>query len=226
MACIYIYRIGDSTKEFGSEVELDDFLLSNQQYENEFGDLVFSLPAGGLAARSNAKEIQKKTKDLKKKQKTSETIYMDDEKIIEYHKPYIGVTKFLNEFVDELGHPLFPIFTPEEYWKRRRRFWGDESQNLDEEYDSDTGTGVYTKEEKELIFGDQPPSRLSEKEMDIWQDIITQKWRQQGLLGEDIHHCLEMFFKKYDGAYNFQTYKNRKTEFIQMIKKYTYNFIT
>jgi hypothetical protein len=127
--------------------------LSRHQYESQFGDLVFSIPAGGLAARSNAEKIAKKTAELKKK--LNDVTYIDGEEVENYKKPYIGTTKFLNEFIDDLGRPLFPIFTPEEYWKRRRQYWKDPNQDINEDYDSSKAKGVYTKEEKELIFGDE-----------------------------------------------------------------------
>lgn len=73
----------------------------------------------------------------------------------------MGVTEYLNKFIDENGDPLFPIFTPDNYWDRRFTYWGDESQDVTKEYDPETGTGVYTVEERELIFGNETPTRLN-----------------------------------------------------------------
>ena len=224
MKCKYIYQSKEGTfHQFNNEIELDDFLLSRHKFEDQFGDLVFSkdIETAGYVARAKAEEIAKKTKELKKKLQNID--YVDEEEIENYIKPYIGVTKYLNQFVDDLGHPLFPIFTPKEYWDRRFKYWGDTTQDINKEYNVTTGTGVYTKEEKELIFGNDPPRRLSGDEMETWRKIIEQKWKQQGLLGEDIHHCLEMFFKKHYGVYNFIKFENDRQGFIDMIKKYTEN---
>lgn len=223
MKCKYIYKSNQGTShEFKNEIELDDFLLSNHKYEDQFGDLVFSLKGEALAARANAEKIAKQTKELKKKLKDIE--YIEGIEVEKYAKPFTGVTAYLNEFIDEKGNPLFPIFIRENYWKKRIEYhWKNEAQKLEDEYDSNTGTGVYTKEERELIFEDEPVRRLSDDEIEVWKQIIEEKWRQQGVLGEDVHHCLEMFFKKHDGNYNFNKFKNRKKEFIEMIKRYTQN---
>jgi len=152
---------------------LDDFLLSRFKYEKQFGDLVFSLKGEALAARQRAEKIAKQTAELKKKLNKVE--YIEGIEVESYNKPFMGVTAYLNEFVDDKGKPLFPIFTPSEYWKRRRLYW--KNGDLTVDYDPKTAAGAFTKEEKELIFGDEEPHRLSEDEMDIWQDIIEQKWK-------------------------------------------------
>lgn len=220
MSCKYYLKLSNgSIHEFANEIQLDDYLISKHKYESEYGDLVFSLSAEAISAREKAKQIAEDTKNLKRKAK--ETLYIDGIEVEHYDKPYKGVTQYLNDFRDSENNPLFPIFTPENYWQRRKTYWGDTHQDINEEYTSDKGKGVYTKEEKELIFGDQPPTRLSPAEMETWQKIIEQKWLQQGRLGEDIHHILEMFFRSYEGQPNFLRYKNNKQGLVDLIKKHS-----
>jgi len=60
MKCKYTYKSKEgTTHEFKNEIELDDFLLSRYKFEDEFGDLVFSLKGEALAARERAKKIAK-----------------------------------------------------------------------------------------------------------------------------------------------------------------------
>ena len=203
---------------FNNEVELDDFLLSKKKYESTFGDMIYSVKAEKLGTLNKVQNLDTQTKNMKKAF-TGKTRYIDGEDISERPKPYVGVTAYLAKFTTPDGHPLFPIFQEEEYWKRRRLYWADESQDLEEEYDSEKGTGVYTKDERELIFGNDPVRRLTKDEMDIWQAIITEKWQQQGILGSELHHVLEMYFHKYKGVYNFTKFKDNREGLINIIER-------
>jgi hypothetical protein len=86
---------------------------------------VFSIETPGLHARSLAEKISKDTYDLKKRLKSIS--YVEGIEVENYKKPYLGVTAFLNEFRNDDGSPLFPIFIPENYWEKRMLFWTDRS---------------------------------------------------------------------------------------------------
>ena len=212
--CRYEYK----GHTFNNEVALDDFLISKAKYEGEFGDLIFQVSASKLGTMSKAKKINEQTRDMKKAFNVKAK-YFDGEDISERPKPFIGVTSYLASYLREDESPLFPIFREEEYWKRRRLYWADENQDINEDYDAKTGKGVYTKEERQLIFGDGPVRRLTPEEMDIWQKIITEKWQQQGEMGSELHHVLEMYFTKYNGVYNFVKFKDNREGLIKLIQR-------
>lgn len=197
---------------FENEVQLDDFLINNRKFESEFGDMVFSL-ATKLDTLHKAREMQDATKDLKKK---SKPIYIDGEDVSTEPPPYIGVTAFLASYITQDEKQLTPEFRKDEFFKRKELIWGDETQDINVDYDSRTGKGVYTKEERALIFGNDPVRRLSKEEMKLWEDIIYEGWQQQGTMGSDVHFIIQMYFTKYKGQYNFKTLS--KPEIYNLIK--------
>ena len=184
MACTYI--LGGIT--YNSELELDDFLLSNGHLISKLGDAVFSVSE---KINNNLDIIQNKisqdVKDLKEldKIKKATTTYIDDEGVTRYEKPYAGVTQFLSglKIGDEY---LFPEFRPDEYWKNRKGDWKD---------------GNFTKEEAELIFGLNEEGKLNptspiidESIQNEWMKKIERKWDYQGVVGRMIHEGMRVYF--------------------------------
>ena len=91
----------------------------------------------------------------------------------------MGVTEFLSG-LEINGKLLFPEFIDTNYFNTRKEEWKD---------------GRFTVDEKELIFGDNPTRPpVSDKEIENWIDLINDKWKNQGLIGTELHKIGQEYF--------------------------------
>jgi hypothetical protein len=122
--CIYKYK----NQVFNSEAELDDFLIEKFGYESKFGDLVFNKKTNFLRTKNIIEnkimkdaadlELQMKIRNAKKR-----AAYYDEEEVLDFDPPYIGVNKFLTKIRKPDGSRLNPEFIVENYWSNRKDSW-------------------------------------------------------------------------------------------------------
>lgn len=188
MACVYEYN----GHTFESELALDDFLLENGKLVSKYGDIVFS-----RTSRANhvydilmekSKETSKMTKDYLKERET----WLEDDEAYEVKPPFIGVNKFLSGLVNNKGDLLFPEFRPEEYWKRRKAAWSN---------------GEFTEDEISVLFqkvnGEyQPIPIVDEEAFKKGRALMEDKWKTQGLIGNQIHKIMQKFWGQTSNGQN------------------------
>lgn len=176
MKCYFEYN----GHKFESEVLLDDFLLTRGKLVRKYGDIVFSMSEKQAYGHDIIKEKLPIAKKIFQKH-TDEKIKYDDNDI-EYYTAkdgYMGVTEFLSG-LEINGKLLFPEFIDTNYFNTRKEEWKD---------------GRFTVDEKELIFGDNPTRPpVSDKEIENWIDLIKDKWKNQGLIGTELHKIGQEYF--------------------------------
>lgn len=183
MACIYELK----GHRFNSELELDDFLLSNGHLISKLGDIVFDNTAAmneSLAELQKIKEAGELAAQRHSKYRQA-VRYHDGIKEEPYKSPYIGVTQFLSGLKNEKGL-MFPEFIAEEYWGRRLGKWSESLDNM-------------TDEEKELfskMYDGNPPSSITPEKANELRTLIENKWDQQGVIGSCVHKVIELYFSK------------------------------
>ena len=184
MACTYELR----GHIFNSELELDDFLLSNGHLMATLGDAVFDNTPAMNAALDQVQKVKKAGEDAAadhtRYKKAME--YMDGVETEDYNSPYIGVTSFLSGLRKQNGELMFPEFRPDEYWSRRLRLWQESVSNM-------------TDEEKELfssMYNGAPPTEITSEKANDLKTLIENKWDQQGVIGTCVHKVIELYFQK------------------------------
>lgn len=176
MNCVYYLK----NKKFNSEQELDDFLLEKDDLYSKYGDVVFSLNQNFIRTQEKLERAAKDSIAANKEYKEAKRKYLDGETIEEFKPPYVGVNKFLSGLVNKDGKLLFPEFREKEYWDRRFALWKE---------------GEFTEEEKELLFAQGQPSKLTRQEdLDNARKTIEKKWELQAKVGDQIHAILRLFF--------------------------------
>ena len=116
--CYYIYK----GHKFNSELELDQFLLENNDFLTKYGDIVFSRSSihnHVIDILNQAKEDARNLREQYFKEKS----YFDGESEEEFKPPYIGVNRFLAGLRNSEGQLLFPEFIEENYWNDRKAKW-------------------------------------------------------------------------------------------------------
>lgn len=173
MACKYYFK----GHEFSSELELDDFLLSKEQYRSQFGDIVFDreLTTSRLEGRKKLEDhsvVVKQLEDKFEEARRNRIIIDGDVDSYSFEKPYIGVNKYLSLFGSEVDPDdehtrLYPEFKENEYWDRRFNSWK---------------SGVYSDVEAETFFPELVgntndfPKITDENELKRMKGVIENKW--------------------------------------------------
>lgn len=229
MKCQYYYKgqlIGDIR-------QLDDFLLSRQKFESKYGDLVFQSPTVAmLTAVDKAKEMEKTAKALEDEYNKAKRAYVDGEEILNFPKPYRGVTEFLSGHRNEDDKLLFPEFIADNYWSNRYYAW-----NLGRRQEKDRNGKIikdgFTDEEIELFFNgddsDLASKRIPLGDPSTWQNSkgefrnewgskeqnelrakMEDKWKHQAQFGTELHNVLKEFFTRDEktGKYNYENWEN------------------
>ena len=181
MACTYIFR----GHQFNSELELDDFLLSNGHLISVLGDAVFDHSVAMNATVAKLKELQKLWVDLDQQRRQASREYIDGQEKDNYKKPYMGVTDFLSGLKKSDGSLMFPQFRPDAYWAERRKQWNDSISNLNED-------------EEELIkvlYDGQIPQKITDEDAVKLRKLVENKWDQQGVIGSTIHKIFQLYFQ-------------------------------
>lgn len=175
---------------FNSEIELDDFLATNWKHLKQYGDVVFSRTASqnnihDIIARNN-----KRSEELKKKWYSASTVYIEDEAVKQFNKPYIGVNEFISGRVNSEGKRWTPEFIVENYWNNRFEKWSEVNPG-----DPD---GIYTDDEITVLFDGDRSKAVAITDKDIQnkkKDEITKKWKIQSEIGNTIHEILYHYFR-------------------------------
>lgn len=198
MACKYYYK----GHEFASELELDEFLLERLPLEAELGDMVFSTNSTiQLNTISRLSEINKEAFKLKElyNEILKNAQYTEDGEPIINKPPYIGVNKYLSSLEID-GKLLFPEFREKEYWARRRKAWKE---------------GQFTEAELEEFNITNPEMGKDVGKHDAWEKQMTERWKNQGKIGDAVHNVLEICFQKTGDDYNFNLSKEDLKNLIQ-----------
>ena len=176
MACIYEYK----GHKFNSELELDQFLLENNDFLTKYGDIVFSRSSihnHVIDVLNQAKEDARNLREQYFKEKS----YFDGESEEEFKPPYIGVNRFLSGLRNSEGQLLFPEFIEENYWEDRKAKW-----KINE----------FNDDEKELFFNGQQTQAILESDAQYYIDLMKNKWENQAKIGTELHKILQVFFSE------------------------------
>ena len=189
MACKYFYN----KHKFNSEIELDDFLISDGKLVSKLGDIVFNQTSAQNHVASQLHDIEKGSKKLQDKYrewKHSDKIHYNEngEELFE-DPPYIGVNKFLSGLKNSDGKFLFPEFREEAYWENKTSEWKE---------------GIFTEEELN-IFGLEKGIQITDQDqLKTMRETIEKKWKTQAKIGTAIHSILQIFFQRdKKGEYTF-----------------------
>ena len=185
------YKLG-GISEFNSELELDEFLLNNQDYYKEYGDIVFSLNQVQNQIRSKLldsnKEKERLYKEGKLKREATITEYQEDYYKVE--KPYHGVNAFLNAYrrttIGHEGDPLFPVFDLDNYIINKSKDW-----KKQEYWDN-----VATKQEIIDVFGEgvTPRPLTTSQELENVKSRLQKKWKHQSYVGTAVHNAMNIWW--------------------------------
>lgn len=188
---------------FESPAALDDFLIEKQEFESKFGDIVFSRGKPFLRTKDIIEnQILPKANNLESlmaeaRQRSTSAVYDDDE-VLEYRRPYVGVNRFLSGLKPNGSDLLFPEFRlEEEYWPRRINEW---TRPLD---GSEKVSDRFTDDEIDIFFNGnsheekkQNARLLNQEEAKQLKKLMSQKWKFQANAGTTIHYVLQQYFTK------------------------------
>ena len=208
-SCTYYYK----GRKIGNILELDDFLLSRQQYYSIYGDRVFQINPNAVKILDDAKRAnEKEAKDWANSKKA----YAGDEELIKLNRPLIGVTEFLSGQTNTLtGTLYFPEFRENDYWANRYHAWA----NGKKATLSDNSDG-FTQDEIDLFFdGDESKivaiplgnykswkkseneynENFGSTEQNTLRKQVEDKWTHQAKYGTEIHNIIEKYFSTTSG---------------------------
>ena len=188
MACTYNYK----GHTFGSEEELDDFILEKLPFEPLLGDLVFEYTAAQTHVADQLSSIAKANKGLNI-DSLKKTIVEDGQESIDDY-PHVGVTDFLSKYISiETEKQLFPEFIPDKYWEKRFKAWKSDDPNR------------FTVDEiQEFGFDpDNLPIITNQDQMNQMRQQMEHRWQVQNLIGKVEHHIMKICFSKTKQKYNF-----------------------
>ena len=191
MKCIYFYK----GHRFDSELELDSFLVSKEQYYNEFGDIVFDVSERHSKEKKKLYSLLSKNNsiwhDYLKLRKENKIEYDEDGDpfIIDKFRNefrYDGVNSFLSGKTNSEGKLYFPYFDKDNFFKERKKDWTQGNFNekeIDLFFDGDKS--------KVVPISDPATQNLRQKQME-------EKWNAQGKAGTAFHRIPELFFSNKD----------------------------
>ena len=166
--------------EFNSELELNDFLTEKYKFYPKLGDVVFSETTPLALDVMNKLKIHDSWFQTHDKVIKERKTYTSDSENYEVAKPLIGVNEFLSGLLNSKGGLLFPEFREEKFWENKFEDWE---------------KGVFTDEEKELIFNNEETSPItSNVDQEHYRDIIQKKWNKQGKIGTAIHKVCQYYW--------------------------------
>lgn len=208
MKCKYIYK----GHIFNSEAALDDFLIEKHQYESKFGDIVFSKGKPFLRAKDiienkimkDAEKLQHKMKIIQARKRGDA---FDDEEMLEFEKPFIGVNRFLSGLKTDEGDYIVLDFIVDNYWAKRKEFWTKPLETGEQVADRFTDDEIdiffeadslktYSSKEEEFQAKKEKAHLLNDKECNQLKTLMSKKWGFQAKAGTAIHYVLEQYFSK------------------------------
>lgn len=193
------YRLGNLN--FGSELELDDFIISNGlELVNLVGDAVYQKLSGAQAGKVELiKNLKSQGKKLKKDLVHSDSFnYMFEERI-DADKKYYAITKFLSGLTTIDNQLLFPQMIKDNFFNER--------------WNTDWKHGVFTKREldslKDALQLQQdadgtihPPQIIDSSTKQRIIDAFETKWEAEAKIGSAIHKVCETFFKPFEKTHD------------------------
>ncbi len=208
MKCKYIYK----GHIFNSEAALDDFLIEKHQYESKFGDIVFSKGKPFLRAKDiienkimkDAEKLQHKMKIIQARKRGDA---FDDEEMLEFEKPFIGVNRFLSGLKTDEGDYIVLDFIVDNYWSKRKEFWTKSLETGEQVADRFTDDEIdiffeadplktYSSKEEEFQAKKEKAHLLNDKECNQLKTLMSKKWGFQAKAGTAVHYVLEQYFSK------------------------------
>ena len=187
MNCKYYY----GTRQFNSELELDDFLLmKGPELLDKYGDTVFQELTGSQMQWLDP--LKKIDQQSRKKSDNTERRYNTISRSIEETSPgRVAVTKFLSGLRTEGDNKLlFPEFIEENYFNKRIESWrSDKEKRFSEKELADFS------EEPEFQNG-KVPEVMTQELIDRLINIEKEKWQHEAKVGTAIHNLCEMFFRR------------------------------
>ena len=193
MACVYKYK----NITFNSELELDDFILSNsKELVDQIGDLAYQALTSTQQARMNSiKAVQtlndSVSKELRGKNRDSFN-HMYGE-FTDVDKKYTAITKFLSGLKNIDGKLLFPEMIKENFFAERTRDWlvgkftPRELENLKDILELKTGANG------EIL----PPDHIDQNTIQDIKNALESMWDAEAKIGSAIHKCCQTFFKTF-----------------------------
>lgn len=190
MSCIYTYK----GHTFNSEAELDDFIIEKLGYESKFGDAVFSKSTNFLRTKDIIenqiiKDAEKKHLQMEIWRAKRKASFIDDEELLDFPKPYIGVTRLLTK-IRRGENRILAEFIADNYWDKRNESWTKplkEDEKIEDRFSAD---------ELEIFFKDETPHLLNSDECKQLRNLMTKKWEFQAAAGTAIHYVLQQYFTK------------------------------
>lgn len=122
MTCKYYLK----GKQFNSELALDEYLINIEKFYKQLGDEVFQLGTPTqVSRRQTLLGLDERKNELyrqgKVKREVTSTEFGDSN--VKVEAPYIGVSKFLGQYVKKDKTPLFESFEGDDFWKEIRKKW-------------------------------------------------------------------------------------------------------
>ena len=183
MSCKYIYN----DRVFNSELELNDFLLQNGKLITKFGDIVFERSSVHNKVLDILDTVTQDTKAAQEAYKKAKEIYYQGDQEKEFKPPYVGVNQFLKGLKRNNKY-LFPEFIPENFWNDRKQHWKENQ---------------FTEDEARILFEDPSNTHpILDNEFDACRAKIEQRWKNQALIGTEIHKILQIFFTEIKSGQN------------------------
>lgn len=183
MSCKYVYN----NRVFNSELELNDFLLQNGKLIAKFGDIVFERSSVHNKVLEILDTINQDTKAAQEAYKKAKEVYYQGDQEKEFEPPYIGVNQFLKGLKRNNKY-LFPEFIEENYWEDRKNHWK---------------VNQFTEDEAKTLFEDPSNTHaITENEFEACKQKIQDRWKNQALIGTEVHKILQIFFTEIKSGQN------------------------
>lgn len=215
--CKFIYKNG---RTFESELALDEFLLKSIRYWGEISDEVFEFSTEQLKFSTVLDSRERIAKKIFKGTPVMfESDIFPDYEFNEFPDGTIGNTKFLQEFEDENGKKLFPVFEMDNLWNNIVPMWN----NLD--YwksgimkDGELKQASYA--ELMAVYGHSDRNvinKIPEQTMiDSAKKTLEKVWSIQSFIGTGIHKMLDVYWNCVQNRiFDEETIKKRLKESIE-----------
>ena len=222
MSCKYIYK---NSRVFNSELELDNFLISNKNAIKRYKDLVFDRTTSQMKSLDNLHNTHtEKIQRLKELGQSYRQAHLpkfgfDDIDYSDSTNPYIGVTQMLQDIRIEkngIQKRLFPEFMEEDfeengetkkgYWSRKFEEWG-KVTNLESLSDDDKECLFDKNSEGQYIY-----TPLTQEVMNKAKQRYREKWRFQKIQGLAIHEMFNKFYENDEINKSIRRYPTDRVE--------------
>lgn len=203
------YSLGP--KIFKSDFELDNFLLEQGDLYASLGDLVFDYTPDSSRWQKVIEDKVKKDaiqarEEGRKYYEAAKQLYGEDEWEANYKPPYYGVNKFLASLIqlsEQLGHRIYPEFIADSYWSERKSNWvktGFNEAEMECFFDNDQAKA---DEALQKVKTESTALEIT----NTLREQMENKWKQQALVGTELHKVYAMYFDNVDAPKQFADYR-------------------